>query len=77
VPFGYHILWVILPIFWRKHTYEKLVTRNKTNFDLFWLKYKSLTDLEDLPEPVELAEKVIENVEAGLNGSLEVLAGPE
>lgn len=31
-----------------------------------WLKDKSLTDLDNLPEPDELAEEIIENLEAGL-----------
>lgn len=39
-----------------------------------WLKDKSLTDLENLPEPDELAEEIIENLEAGLNSFREVLS---
>jgi type I restriction enzyme M protein len=35
----------------------------------------SLTDLDDLPEPEELAEEIIETLEAGLNSFREVLAG--
>jgi len=34
---------------------------------------KSLTDLDNLPEPEELAEEIIENIEAGLNSFREVL----
>ena len=41
----------------------------------FWLKDKSLTDLDNLPEPDELAEEIIENLEAGLNSFREVLIG--
>ena len=40
-------------------------------------KDKSLTDLDNLPEPDELAEEIIENLEAGLNSFREVLAGLE
>jgi len=40
---------------------------------VFWLKDKSLTDLDNLPEPDELAEEIIENLEAGLNSFREVL----
>jgi type I restriction enzyme M protein len=36
---------------------------------------KSLTDLDNLPEPDELAEEIIENLEAGLSSFREVLAG--
>lgn len=60
---------------WRKFSYEELVARDKTSLDVFWLKDKSLTDLDNLPEPDELAEEIIENLEAGLNSFREVLAG--
>ncbi|WP_297186097.1 class I SAM-dependent DNA methyltransferase [uncultured Porticoccus sp.] len=60
---------------WRKYSYEELVARDKTSLDLFWLKDKSLTDLDNLPEPDELAEEIIENLEAGLNSFREVLTG--
>ena len=49
--------------------------RDKTSLDIFWLKDKSLTDLDNLPEPDDLAEEIIENLEAGLNSFREVLAG--
>jgi type I restriction enzyme M protein len=51
---------------WRKYSYEELITRDKTSLDLFWLKDDSLTDLDNLPEPADLAEEIIENIEAGL-----------
>ncbi len=38
---------------------------------------KSLTDLDNLPEPDELPEEIIENLEAGLNSFRAVLAGLE
>ena len=53
--------------------YEELAARDKTSLDIFWLKDKSLTDLDNLPEPDELAEEIIENLEAGLNSFREVL----
>ena len=59
---------------WRRYTYEELVARDKTSLDVFWLKNKSLTDLDNLPEPDELAEEIIENLEASLNSFREVLA---
>ena len=58
---------------WRKYSYEELAARDKTSLDIFWLKDKSLTDLDNLPEPDELAEEIIENLEAGLNSFREVL----
>ena len=39
------------------------------------VKDKSLTDLDKLPEPDELAEEIIENLEAGLSSFRHVLAG--
>ena len=48
--------------------------RDKTSLDVFWLKDKSLVDLGNLPEPDELAERIIENLEAGLDSFREVLA---
>ena len=60
---------------WRRYSYEELKARDKTSLDVFWLKDKSLTDLDNLPEPDDLAEEIIENLEAGLNSFREVLAG--
>ena len=57
------------------NTYEELIARDKTSLDIFWLKDKSLTDLDNLPEPDDLATEIIENLEAGLNSFREVLAG--
>ena len=59
---------------WRKYSYKELIARDKTSLDIFWLKDKSLTDLDNLPEPDELAEEIIENLEAGLNSFRDVLA---
>jgi type I restriction enzyme M protein len=59
---------------WRKFPYDELISRDKTSLDLFWLRDKSLTDLDSLPEPEDLAEDIIENIEAGLNSFREVLA---
>ena len=51
---------------WRKFSYEELVARDKTSLDLFWLKDDSLADLDNLPEPADLADEIIDNIEAGL-----------
>jgi len=60
---------------WRSYSYEELVTRDKTSLDVFWLKDKSLTDLDNLPEPDELTESIIDNLEAGLASFRQVLSG--
>ncbi len=62
---------------WRKYSLEDIQARDKTSLDITWLKDKSLTDLDNLPEPDILAEEIIENIEAGLNSFREVLAGLE
>lgn len=59
---------------WRSFTYEEIIQRDKTSLDIFWLKDKSLTDLDNLPEPDELAEEILESLESGLNSFREVLA---
>lgn len=58
---------------WRKYTYDEIVSRDKTNLDIFWLKDKSLTDLDNLPDPEVLAGEIIENMEAGLESFRSVL----
>ena len=59
---------------WRKFTYDELTARDKTSLDIFWLKDKSLTDLDNLPEPDSLAEEIIDNLESGLASFRAVLA---
>lgn len=52
---------------WRKFSYEQVIARDKTSLDIFWLKDKSLADLDNLPEPDVLADEIIENIEAALS----------
>jgi type I restriction enzyme M protein len=58
---------------WRKFTYDEILARDKTSLDIFWLKDKSLTDLDNLPDPDVLAGEIIENLESGLNSFKEIL----
>jgi len=51
---------------WRKYTYDEIVARDKASLDIFWLRDKSLTDLDNLPEPEILAAEIIESIEAAL-----------
>ncbi|MBF0281464.1 MAG: SAM-dependent DNA methyltransferase [Zetaproteobacteria bacterium] len=62
---------------WRKFTYDEITARDKTSLDIFWLKDKSLTDLDNLPDPDELAMEIVENLEAGLNSFREILMALE
>jgi type I restriction enzyme M protein len=54
-------------------TRDEILARDKTSLDIFWIKDKSLTDLENLPEPDVIAGEIIENLEAGLAGFREIL----
>ena len=58
---------------WRKYSYEEIIARDKTSLDIFWIKDKSLTDLDNLPDPDDLAEEIIENLESGLNAFKEIV----
>lgn len=53
---------------WRKFSYQEIISRDKTNLDIFWLKDKSLADLDNLPDPDILALEILEDVEAALEG---------
>lgn len=59
---------------WRKYRYADILERDKTSLDLFWLKDRSLADLYNLPDPKDLAEEIVENIEGGLNNFRMVLA---
>ena len=53
---------------------SQIIGRDKTSLDIFWLKDKSLADLDNLPEPDVLAGEIIDNLEAGLNSFREIAA---
>ena len=59
---------------WRKYTYDEIISRDKTSLDITWLKDKSLTDLDSLPDPDVLAGDIIENLEAGLESFRAIMA---
>jgi len=58
---------------WRKYSYEEVLERDKTSLDIFWIKDKSLTDLNNLPDPDILANEIIENIESGLSSFREIM----
>jgi type I restriction enzyme M protein len=59
---------------WRKFTYDEIIARDKTSLDITWLKDQSLADLDNLPDPDELALEIVENLEAGLESFRAVIA---
>ena len=58
---------------WRKYSYEEVLERDKTSLDIFWIKDRSLTDLDNLPDPDILANEIIENIESGLSSFKEIM----
>ena len=58
---------------WRKFTYAEIIERDKTSLDITWIKDKSLTDLDNLPDPDILANDIIENLKAGIESFEEIM----
>ena len=51
---------------WRKFSVDEILKRDKTSLDIFWIKDKSLADLDNLPDPDVLADNIIENLQSAL-----------
>lgn len=49
-----------------KFAVEDILERDKTSLDIFWIKDKSLADLDNLPSPDVLADEIIENLQSAL-----------
>ena len=62
-----------LLLLFRKFGYDEIIARDKTNLNIFWLKDKSLADLDNLPDPNILANEIIENMEASLQSFKEIM----
>ena len=56
----------------RRFKIEEIMKRDKTSLDIFWIKDKSLADLDNLPSPDELAEEIIENLQSALESFMEL-----
>lgn len=52
---------------WRKFTVDEILKRDKTSLDIFWIKDKSLADLDNLPDSDELAADIIDNLQSALD----------
>ena len=59
---------------WRKYTIDEILSRDKKSLDIFWIKDKSLADLDNLPSPDELADDIIENLQSALESFRELKA---
>ena len=51
----------------RKFTAKEILERDKTSLDIFWIKDKSLADLDNLPSPDVLADEIIDNLQSALD----------
>lgn len=58
---------------WRKFTYEEIIQRDKTSLDITWIKDKSLTDLDDLPDPDIIANDILENLRSAIEDFEEIM----
>ena len=59
---------------WRKFTVDEILKRDKTSLDIFWIKDKSLADLDSLPDPDVLAADIIENLQSAMDSFKELMA---
>jgi len=51
---------------WRAFDYQELITRDKVNLDIFWLRDESLEDSANLPAPEVLALEIDNDLEVVL-----------
>lgn len=58
----------------RYYSYDELITRDKANLDVFWLKDDGLDNLDRLPPPYILQQEIIEHLEAALAAFKDVAA---
>lgn len=57
---------------WRRFSVDEILKRDKTSLDIFWIKDKSLADLDYLPDPETLADDIIENLQSALESFQEL-----
>ena len=58
----------------RKFSAKDILERDKTSLDIFWIKDKSLADLDNLPSPDVLADDITENLQSALDSFAELKA---
>lgn len=56
----------------RRFYLKDILSRDKTSLDIFWIKDKSLADLDNLPSPDVLAADIIENLQSALESFQEL-----
>lgn len=58
----------------RKFTIDEIMARDKLSLDIFWIKDRSLADLDNLPDPDVLASDIIENLQSAMTSFSELMA---
>ncbi len=58
---------------WRKYNYDDIITRDKTSLDIFWVKDKTLADLDNLPDPEVLAQEIMDNLQSAMESFSEIV----
>ena len=53
---------------WRAYSLGELQARDKGNWDIFWLRDKSQTEMENLPPPEVLIDEIIKELSAAMDG---------
>ena len=58
----------------RRFTIDEILARDKTSLDIFWIKDRSLADLDNLPSPDELATNIMESLQSALESFQQLTA---
>lgn len=58
----------------RKYSIDEIMKRDKLSLEIFWIKDKSLADLDNLSPADELADEIIENLQSALESFKELKA---
>ena len=58
----------------RRFTIDEILARDKTSLDIFWIKDRSLADLDNLPSPDELAIDIMESLQSAFENFQQLTA---
>ncbi len=58
---------------WRRFSAEELLKRDKVSLDIFWIKDRTLADLDSLPSPDVLAADIVEDLQSALESLQELI----
>ena len=48
---------------WRSYSVEEILSRKKVSLDIFWIRNDDVLDFDNLPNPVVIAEEIIDDLE--------------